>query len=135
MPASRKSRKSRTTRVPALTPADLAKAAATDPPGTPVALTPPGTAAALTPPGPAEALTPPESVALTPPGSTVALTPPGSAGLATSVEFMSPVGGAPPVDRAAQPKGGPPASGRGKGLSPGRPQRAGQGRQYAFRRS
>ena len=137
MPASRKSRKPRTTPVPDLTPADLAKAAAADPPASPVALTPPGGPVALTPPG--------APVALTSSGVSVALGAP--LGFAPSVDQESvdrePVGPsvpasdrlAEPVDRAVHPKGGPPASGRGRGFSSGRPQRAGQGRQYAFRRS
>ncbi len=141
MPASRKSRKPRTTPVPDLTPADLAKAAAADPPASPVALTPPASPVALNPPG--------GSVALTPSGAPVALTSSGvPVALGAPVGFTPSVDREPvepsvpasdrpaaPVDRAVHPKGGPPASGRGRGFSSGRPQRAGQGRQYAFRRS
>ncbi|MEV6813562.1 hypothetical protein [Micromonospora sp. NPDC051296] len=129
MPASRKSRKSRATSLPELTPADLAKATATDQPGSPVALTSP------------VRLTPPESpIGLTPPVLPVGLTPPVGQ-LASPVDRVPvepdaavPDRGAVPEERVVPPKAGPP-SGRGKGISSGRPQRAGQARQYAFRRS
>ncbi|PZG14661.1 hypothetical protein C1I95_21295 [Micromonospora craterilacus] len=130
MPASRKSRKSRATSVPDLTPADLAKATATDQPGSPVAPTSP---VGLTPPVP--------PVGLSPSVSPVGLTSPvGQLALPVDrvpVESAAPVPdrAAVPEERVVPPKAGPPPSRRGKGFSSGRPQRAGQARQYAFRRS
>ncbi|GGM56672.1 hypothetical protein GCM10011608_46890 [Micromonospora sonchi] len=111
MPASRKPKKSRTSPVPNLTPADLAAAAAAAAPPVPVALT-------------SSLAAPADPLAVDP----LAVEPTAPARLPASDRSAA------PVDRAAAPTAGPPAD-RGKGFSVGRTQRAGAVRRYAFRRS
>ncbi|GIJ25708.1 hypothetical protein Vqi01_08700 [Micromonospora qiuiae] len=106
MPASRKPKKSRTSPVSHLMPADLTAAAAATEPSVPVALT----------------------SALTAPADPLAVD------LTASDRSSAPHRAIASVDRAAPPTAGPPTD-RGKGFSSGRTQRAGAVRRYAFRRS